>query len=1267
MCADTASSGLIQIICTSLGAAIGGPAGGAIGSAIGVALAATLPAPADIAANVAAEYAKEQIDGAIRHALTKWDRQGEGRRIIGHELHVALRTALRDALFDIGGPECGLGVVSRRSPVVAQQDVNYFHMPAGVRMRREHPVLADQVCQALKAMAQALDEDYLLPVFPMPPNGEYASQEVAVMDVHAVLAAQATDELAERFYAATAAPFFVDFGAGIGLPADVVASYGFLPYLKTHLFAQVVLNLGEQIKEDTPTWRAYNRGMLEALRDALISHGAEHREILKKLDYLLQQADYSEIMQQWREGFASVLAELTRVQLHQTQGLAAVLRQLSAQHATTMASLKRIEQRVQSETQEVEVNVPARQDLLIGRKVLIASLVERLVRGENLALTGLPGVGKTALVLALVHTPELRTQYGNGVLWGSLGPRPDTMTILAQWAEELGRGIQGTDSAELRAQVVRNAIGAKQLLIVIDDGWEQKAVELLRCGGSRCVHVVTTRDRDLAVSFAGATGVVEVQPLDGEAGYELLLALAPQACRADKALARHLVQLVGALPLAVELLGKLLQTTKFSLSATAGQKGMAVLTDPRQRLELAQKRLGEVRGERSLREVILLSLEDLPEVTQAGFQALGAFAASPALFDLEAASAVMRTDSVTVLTDLIRRSLVMQVADGWFHLHQAVADVAREQLPAEAVRRHWQHYLALATADQNDYQRIEAAYDQIRYGWVNVPNRVHDMWQYINAFSTYQGRRGHTGDSLSWLQRLLTQARNSGDRLSEGQALNNLGSIYQGQWQVAEAIDCLDASLEIFRSIGDRRGELAAMTNVGLVFQAQGKYDAASIRFEAALELARGIGDPRGVADVLISLGGLHIKQGRWRDAVACVTSGLEIARTLRDRSLEGHAHALLGEVHLHQGHWPEAVEHLQTSLDIAQSLGDRFAAANAMNELGTVYRVQGKWTEALRSLEQARTILGAYGDRRAVGIVIGNLGCFYLMQGQWQDARECISQSLEIVRPFGDRFAETSLLVAFGEVHEYQGLWEEAIGYARMSLEIARSLGNQYGEAEALTSLGNLYNGHGRWSDAVDCFQSALRILRERDDRRGMGILLNNLGEAYERQGKLEEAVLHFQQALEVLREFGDPRVEGIVLGNIGSVYRQSGKWEESLACLQSSHATLRSYGDRCEEGAALRKLGELLEAQDQWEEAIAHYQSSLAIFRSLGYQQGEGETLNNLGRVYQTQGVQDEALAYWQEAITKLHPDSPAHRMLSNSLRQLNAQDSSGSDIPN
>jgi tetratricopeptide (TPR) repeat protein len=117
----------------------------------------------------------------------------------------------------------------------------------------------------------------------------------------------------------------------------------------------------------------------------------------------------------------------------------------------------------------------------------------------------------------------------------------------------------------------------------------------------------------------------------------------------------------------------------------------------------------------------------------------------------------------------------------------------------------------------------------------------------------------------------------------------------------------------------------------------------------------------------------------------------------------------------------------------------------------------------------------------------------------------------------------------------------------------------------------------------------------------------------------------------------------------------------------LQSSHATLRSYGDRCEEGAALRKLGELLEAQDQWEEAIAHYQSSLAIFRSLGYQQGEGETLNNLGRVYQTQGVQDEALAYWQEAITKLHPDSPAHRMLSNSLRQLNAQDSSGSDIPN
>src|SRR5437899_1266596 len=43
---------------------------------------------------------------------------------------------------------------------------------------------------------------------------------------------------------------------------------------------------------------------------------------------------------------------------------------------------------------------------LVGREQLLALLVEQLCAGKCLMLTGLPGVGKTALAVTLIHHPS---------------------------------------------------------------------------------------------------------------------------------------------------------------------------------------------------------------------------------------------------------------------------------------------------------------------------------------------------------------------------------------------------------------------------------------------------------------------------------------------------------------------------------------------------------------------------------------------------------------------------------------------------------------------------------------------------------------------------------------------------------------------------------------------------------------------------------------------------------------------------------------------
>jgi hypothetical protein len=78
---------------------------------------------------------------------------------------------------------------------------------------------------------------------------------------------------------------------------------------------------------------------------------------------------------------------------------------------------------------------------LVGRTDLLQSLKQRLFAGARIvptALTGLPGVGKTTLALALAHDPEVLSHFRDGVLWASTGREADELSLLTLWEMALG-------------------------------------------------------------------------------------------------------------------------------------------------------------------------------------------------------------------------------------------------------------------------------------------------------------------------------------------------------------------------------------------------------------------------------------------------------------------------------------------------------------------------------------------------------------------------------------------------------------------------------------------------------------------------------------------------------------------------------------------------------------------------------------------------------------------------------------------------------------
>src|SRR5215472_4722425 len=114
---------------------------------------------------------------------------------------------------------------------------------------------------------------------------------------------------------------------------------------------------------------------------------------------------------------------------------------------------------------------------LVGRAALLAQIKARLFAGQSLALTaldGLPGVGKTALAVAVSLDPEVQAHFADGILRAVLGPHPDRLGELSRWGTLLGvraADVGEAGSWEAWGRALRATIGHRRLLLVIDDAW----------------------------------------------------------------------------------------------------------------------------------------------------------------------------------------------------------------------------------------------------------------------------------------------------------------------------------------------------------------------------------------------------------------------------------------------------------------------------------------------------------------------------------------------------------------------------------------------------------------------------------------------------------------------------------------------------------------------------------------------------------------------------------------------------------------------------
>ncbi|OLE31152.1 MAG: hypothetical protein AUG45_13945 [Ktedonobacter sp. 13_1_20CM_3_54_15] len=695
---------------------------------------------------------------------------------------------------------------------------------------------------------------------------------------------------------------------------------------------------------------------------------------------------------------------------------------------------------------------------LVGRDGELGRIQQRLCNGGSVALTalnGLPGVGKTALSIALAHDTAIQEHFRDGILWAGLGPQPNIAGHLSRWGTLLGiseNTMAAISSVEEWAKTLRAIIGSRFMLLVIDDAWNVEDALAMKVGGPNCAHLVTTRFPSIA-TYITVDGATMIQELDEHHSIELLRKLAPGVVDRETKKASVLVQAVGGLPLALKLMGNYLR--KEAHSGRSRRIGTAIerLTSAEERLRISEPQ-GPVERHTSLSQHTSLSLQSVFEVTdqqldepvRAALYALSVFPPKPNSFSEEAAL-VVAACTVEILDALTDTGLLESSGEDRYTLHQTIADYAHTHLKEDTIvyERLITYVFSFVEAHKKDYELLGLEFNIILAA-LAVAQQIEkpaELVRGVNAFAPFL--------------------------------------ILRGLYDLAD--QQLQQALNAAKALNDRYGMTSSLLHLGEVAQKQGNYDQAVTFYHEGLRLAREIQDAERISALLTNLGWVSSKRGEFGLAEDYLQEGVILARKIEHKERISDLLEMLGSVAGSRGDYAQSETFLQDGLKLARQVGDRERICSLLINLGATAGEQGNYRQAEEYFQEGLTIARQIGHREWISALLGNLGDAVGELGNFAQAEVYFQEGLTLARQMGHREWICALLINMGLTLRKQGNYRKAEDYLQESLALARQLGRPDMISHALYEYGNLCLNQQRVEKGEASFREMLTTVSEGDD----------------------------------------------------------------------------------------------------------------------------------------------------------------------------------------
>ncbi|GAQ54246.1 regulatory protein AfsR [Streptomyces acidiscabies] len=630
------------------------------------------------------------------------------------------------------------------------------------------------------------------------------------------------------------------------------------------------------------------------------------------------------------------------------------------------------------EVVEAAAALPGRVVGFTGRGVERERLLGALEAGDVIvsAVSGLGGIGKTALAVEAAHEAVARGWFPGGVLFLDLHGY-DREPVGAEHALQYLLGALGVRPESMpgtldeRAALYRSVLATRPAALVLaDNASSVDQVRHLLPGDSRHRVLVTSRDR-LPQLKARLVPLTQLAP---EESYELLdraLRIAdPDDARAAADDTRQLADLCGHLPLALQIVAALL--------AEDSERPVAELVE--ELAGLRNRLTGLDDGARSVRAAFDLSYRRL---TSEQARVLRLISVAPGVDVGEGVLMALADAEVLPLEELrgLRRAhLVERVGKRWW-MHDLVREFGAEILGESEERGARERVLEF-------YRRGSRAAD----AWLRrLPGEERPP--------LFSGRE----EAVAWLDAerpglVAAVRRERGKEFAQDDMSVALDLAEYLNWRRAFDDLCLvmEVSREEARATGQTYAEAASWYNFGTALEWLSRYEEAIEAYERARALFAEAGSRDDEAAALSSIGSVLAALRRFDEALTAHTRARALHEETGDRAGEGHAWGKLGQTLTRLGRIQEAAEAHTYARDLFVETGDRAMEGAAWSNLGIALRKLGRPQDAITAYDKALALHDEFDDMYEIGVVLHNLALVHEDDNALDRARDAYRRAAE-------------------------------------------------------------------------------------------------------------------------------------------------------------------------------------------------------------------------------------------------------------------------------